>query len=59
MGPRVMREPRSTNRAGKAGQPERVDPKSLKPLQRLLPFVLRYPVRLSLTLLFLLIAAAT
>ena len=54
-----MREPRSTNRAGKAGQPERVDPKSLKPLQRLLPFVLRYPVRLSLTLLFLLIAAAT
>ena len=53
-----MREPRSSN-AGKAGQSdERVDPKSLQPLKRLLPFVLRYPVRLALTLLFLLACVA-
>ncbi|WP_196260542.1 ABC transporter transmembrane domain-containing protein [Pelagibacterium limicola] len=39
----------------KAGEKAR----SLAPLQRLLPFLLRYPVRLTLTLLFLLIAAIT
>lgn len=32
-------------------------PSSLKPLQRLMPFLLRYPMRLSLTLLFLFTAA--
>ena len=59
MSPRVMRDPRSTNRSGKHGQTERVDPTNLQPLRRLLPFVLRYPVRLALTVLFLLVAAAT
>ena len=59
MGPRIMREPRSTNRLSKKGEPDKVDPKSLKPLRRLLPFVLRYPWRLTLTLGFLLIAAIT
>ncbi|HHY49213.1 MAG TPA: ATP-binding cassette domain-containing protein, partial [Alphaproteobacteria bacterium] len=54
-----MREPRSTNRLGKAGEPGRIDPKSLKPLRRLLPFVLKYPLRLTLTLVFLLVAAIT
>ena len=34
-------------------------PRSLAPLQRLLPFLLRYPVRLTLTLIFLLVAAIT
>ena len=59
MGPRIMREPRSTNRPGKKGEPDKVDPKSLKPLRRLLPFVLRYPWRVTLTIGFLLIAAIT
>jgi ATP-binding cassette subfamily B protein len=59
MGPRALREPRSSSRPGRPGGPERVDPKSLKPLRRLVPFVLRYPVRLALTLLFLLTAALT
>jgi ATP-binding cassette subfamily B protein len=54
-----MREPRSAAQPKVPGRPERVDPKSLQPLKRLLPFVLRYPVRLALTLLFLLIAATT
>jgi len=54
-----MREPRSTNRLGSKGEPGRVDPKSLKPLRRLLPFVLRYPWRLILTITFLLVAAVT
>jgi ATP-binding cassette subfamily B protein len=54
-----MREPRSTNRPGKTGEPDKVDPKSLKPLRRLLPFLLRYPWRVALTLCFLLIAAVT
>jgi ATP-binding cassette subfamily B protein len=53
-----MREPRSTTRPGNDEAPK-VDPKSLKPLRRLLPFVLRYPWRLALTLLFLLTAALT
>ncbi|WP_108397928.1 ABC transporter ATP-binding protein [Devosia submarina] len=38
--------------APKAEQPKR----KLQPLRRLLPFVLRYPVRLSLTILFLLVS---
>jgi len=59
MGPRIMREPRSTNRPGKTGEPDKVDPKTLKPLRRLLPFLLRYPWRVALTLCFLLIAAVT
>jgi ATP-binding cassette subfamily B protein len=45
--------------AGTSGEGGRIDPKSLKPLRRLLPFVLKYPVRLSLTVGFLLIAALT
>jgi ATP-binding cassette subfamily B protein len=32
-------------------------PRQLQPLRRLLPFLLRYPLRLSLTILFLLISA--
>ncbi|MVS99967.1 ABC transporter ATP-binding protein [Devosia marina] len=32
-------------------------PRQLKPLRRLLPFLLRYPVRLGLTVLFLLVSA--
>lgn len=60
MGPRAMREPRSTNRLSQHGQDAGATaPRSLKPLRRLLPFVLRYPVRLSLTILFLLVAALT
>ncbi len=59
MAPRVMREPRSTLRQGSTGGEQRIDPKSLKPLRRLLPFVLRYPTRLALTLGFLLIAAVS
>lgn len=58
MGPRIMREPRSARHPGKGEQP-RVGPASVKPLRRLLPFVLRYPWRLTLTLLFLLTAAIT
>jgi ATP-binding cassette subfamily B protein len=54
-----MREPRSSSRPARPGESERVDPKSLRPLKRLLPFVLRYPMRLGLTLLFLLVAAVT
>jgi ATP-binding cassette subfamily B protein len=38
-----------------AGQP--LDPRSLRPLRRLMPFVLNYPWRLILTLGFLLVAA--
>ena len=34
-------------------------PKRLRPLRRLLPFILRYPVRLGLTVLFLLTSAVT
>ena len=59
MGPRIMREPRSTNRLGKTGEPDKVGPKSLHPLRRLLPFVMRYPWRVTFTLSFLLIAAIT
>ncbi len=34
-------------------------PRRLRPLKRLLPFVLAYPVRLSLTILFLVVSAVT
>ena len=34
-------------------------PRQLKPLRRLLPFLLRYPVRLALTVLFLLVSAVS
>ena len=34
-------------------------PRQLQPLRRLLPFLLRYPLRLSLTILFLLVSATT
>jgi ATP-binding cassette subfamily B protein len=47
--------------AGTASSPQKAEPKpvakSLQPLRRLAPFVLRYPWRLGLTLGFLLIAA--
>jgi ATP-binding cassette subfamily B protein len=36
-----------------------VTPGKLQPLRRLLPFVLRYPVRLALTVLFLLVSATS
>ncbi|WP_338720920.1 ABC transporter transmembrane domain-containing protein [Devosia sp. XK-2] len=35
----------------------RAAPRQLQPLRRLLPFLLRYPVRLSLTILFLLVSS--
>jgi ATP-binding cassette subfamily B protein len=34
-----------------------VNPRKLQPLRKLLPFMLRYPVRLTLTVLFLLVSA--
>ncbi|KQT47124.1 ABC transporter [Devosia sp. Leaf420] len=37
----------------------RIQPKRLQPLRRLMPFMLAYPVRLSLTVLFLLVSATT
>lgn len=37
----------------------KLQPKKLQPLRRLLPFMLAYPVRLSLTVLFLLVSAVT
>ena len=36
-----------------------VVPKKLQPLRRLLPFILRYPIRLTLTVLFLLVSAVS
>tara|TARA_R110002020_G_scaffold19053_29_gene66211 strand:- start:8484 stop:10301 length:1818 start_codon:yes stop_codon:yes gene_type:complete len=36
-----------------------VAPRKLQPLKRLLPFILKYPVRLGLTVLFLLISAVS
>ncbi len=44
-------------RGGRKAEQQRIDPKSLQPLRRLVPFILRYPLRLGLTLGFLLIAA--
>jgi len=55
----TTREPRPEAPANGTGAPGRIDRKSLKPLRRLLPFVLKYPVRLALTILFLLVAALT
>jgi ATP-binding cassette subfamily B protein len=52
-----MHEPRSNRLDGSARATR--DTKSLQPLRRLLPYVLRYPWRLGLTLLFLLVAAIT
>ena len=37
----------------------KIQPKKLQPLRRLLPFMLAYPVRLGLTVLFLLVSAIT
>ena len=45
------------SKAGSKGGPRPLDAKTLQPLRRLAPFVLRYPWRLTLTLGFLLIAA--
>jgi ATP-binding cassette subfamily B protein len=36
-----------------------VQPKTLRPLRRLLPYILAYPLRLSLTILFLLVSSVT
>ena len=48
----------SAPRLGRKGEAQlRIDPKSLRPLRRLVPFILRYRGRLALTLVFLLIAA--
>jgi len=44
-------------RASLAAADERKGAQSLQPLRQLAPFVLRYPLRLGLTLAFLLIAA--
>ncbi|HET8725978.1 MAG TPA: ABC transporter transmembrane domain-containing protein, partial [Alphaproteobacteria bacterium] len=41
----------------RAGGP--ADPKTLRPIRRLVPFVLRYPLRLGLTLGFLLVSAVS
>ncbi|HEY8595513.1 MAG TPA: ABC transporter transmembrane domain-containing protein [Devosiaceae bacterium] len=44
--------------AGEAGTPRTIERvRKLRPLRRLLPFVLHYPVRLGLTLFFLIVAA--
>jgi ATP-binding cassette subfamily B protein len=49
-----------TPRLGRKGEEQqRVDPKSLRPLRRLVPFILRYKTRVLLTLVFLLIAAVS
>jgi ATP-binding cassette subfamily B protein len=52
-----------TDQAVPAQQPHQTKPalkvKQLSPLRQLLPFVLRYPTRLSLTVLFLLISAVS
>jgi len=39
--------------------PQLDSPKRLQPLRRILPFVLRYPLRLALTVLFLLVSAVS
>jgi len=52
-----MSEPVRGSRLSNGATPEKAAPRSLQPLRRLLPFVLRYPWRLALTLIFLLIAA--
>ncbi len=44
---------------GRKAEEQRIDAKSLQPLRRLVPFILRYPWRLGLTLGFLLIAAVS
>jgi ATP-binding cassette subfamily B protein len=59
MGPRTIREARSTYRTGQADTPAEAAKPTIQPLRRLLPFILRYPWRLLLTLGFLLIAAIT
>jgi ATP-binding cassette subfamily B protein len=46
-------------RLGRKGEAQAIDPRSLQPLRRLLPFILRYPWRVGLTIAFLLIAATT
>ena len=55
-GPRITREP-VRRLSVKAEAEHRSAVKSLQPLRRLLPFMLRYPWRLAFTLTFLLIAA--
>jgi ATP-binding cassette subfamily B protein len=49
----------ATPRLGRKGEEQRVDPKTLRPLARLVPFVLRYKWRVTATIVFLLIAAFT
>jgi len=52
-----MSEPVRGSRLSSGKEPEKAAPRSLQPLRRLLPFVMRYPWRLVLTIVFLLIAA--
>ncbi|MEO8758209.1 MAG: ABC transporter transmembrane domain-containing protein [Devosia sp.] len=48
----------SPPRLGRKGEAQlRIDPKSLQPLRRLVPFILRYRGRVILTIVFLLVAA--
>ena len=59
MAPRIMRErerDQGRPRINEDGSPAPRNT-SLQPLRRLLPFMLRYPVRLTLTIVFLLVAA--
>ena len=42
-----------------AGTEKAAPKQALQPLRRLLPFLLKYPWRLTLTLIFLLVAAVT
>jgi len=53
MGPAMMGGSRSSQGRGRPGEAETARSKSLQPLRRLLPFVLRYPWRVVLTLLLL------
>jgi len=46
-------------RLGRKAEAGRIDPRSLQPLRRLVPFVLRYKWRVAATLAFLLIAAVS
>ena len=49
-----------TPRLGRKGEEQqRVDPKSLQPLRRLLPLIGRYKARVALMLVFLVVAAVS
>src|SRR4051794_29253149 len=54
-----IRAPAATQRLGRKGEQQRIDPRTLRPLARLVPFILRYRWRVIATLVFLLVAALT